>query len=110
MQHNLNFLFDNKDAPSYTNLPAGIIQLLEKKEGLFRKNMMGKRVNYSARTVISPDPLIQTNEIGIPLYFAMNLTYAEPVTERNFKILSEAVIRGAHQHPGDYIDRSNVSN
>jgi hypothetical protein len=45
-------------------------QLLEKKEGLFRKHMMGKRVNYAARSVISPDPYIETNEIGV-----MNTNY-----------------------------------
>lgn len=41
-------------------------QLIEKKEGLFRKHMMGKRVNYAARSVISPDPYINTDQIGIP--------------------------------------------
>ena len=45
--------------------PMGVRQILEKKEGLFRKHMMGKRVNYAARSVISPDPNIATNEIGI---------------------------------------------
>lgn len=48
----------------------GIKQKLEKKEGLFRKNMMGKRVNFAARSVISPDPNIETNEIGVPPVFA----------------------------------------
>lgn len=56
----------------------GIAQLLEKKKGLFRQNMMGKRVNFGARTVISPDPYLETNQIGIPLYFAQTLTYPEP--------------------------------
>ena len=42
-------------------------QILEKKEGLFRKNMMGKRVDYAARSVISPDPYINMDEIGIPM-------------------------------------------
>lgn len=42
-------------------------QILEKKEGLFRKHMMGKRVDYAARSVICPDMYIGTNEIGIPL-------------------------------------------
>ncbi len=45
--------------------PPGVRQLLEKKEGLFRKHMMGKRVNFAARSVISPDPYIETNEIGV---------------------------------------------
>jgi hypothetical protein len=48
----------------------GVRQQLEKKEGLFRKNMMGKRVNYAARSVISPDPYIGAGEIGVPPYFA----------------------------------------
>ena len=48
--------------------------------------MMGKRVNYAARTVISPDPLLRTNEIGIPEYFAKTLTYPEPVTTLNYKV------------------------
>lgn len=43
------------------------LQILEKKEGLFRKNMMGKRVDYAARSVISPDPYINMDEIGIPM-------------------------------------------
>ena len=42
-------------------------QIFEKKEGLFRKNMMGKRVNYAARSVISPDPYINMDEIGVPM-------------------------------------------
>ena len=43
------------------------LQILEKKEGLFRMNMMGKRVDYAARSVISPDPYINMDEIGIPM-------------------------------------------
>lgn len=42
-------------------------QILEKKDGLFRKHMMGKRVDYAARSVICPDMYIGTNEIGIPM-------------------------------------------
>ncbi|KKA26087.1 hypothetical protein TD95_004021 [Thielaviopsis punctulata] len=78
----------------------GIKQKLEKKEGLFRMNMMGKRVNYAARSVISPDPNIETNEIGVPLVFATRLTYPEPVTSHNFRELQQAVINGASQWPG----------
>ena len=37
--------------------------------------MMGKRVNHSGRRVISPDPLIDTGEIGIPLYIASKLHF-----------------------------------
>jgi hypothetical protein len=54
-------------SPDGAGAAAGIKQLLEKKEGLFRKHMMGKRVNFAARSVISPDPFLQTNEIGVRL-------------------------------------------
>jgi DNA-directed RNA polymerase beta' subunit len=78
----------------------GIKQVLEKKEGLFRKNMMGKRVNFAARSVISPDPNIETNEIGVPPVFAVKLTYPEPVTNHNFYDLKEAVLNGPDKWPG----------
>ncbi|RAR03083.1 dna-directed rna polymerase i subunit rpa1 [Stemphylium lycopersici] len=78
----------------------GIKQGLEKKEGLFRKNMMGKRVNFAARSVISPDPNIETNEIGVPPVFAIKLTYPEPVTNHNFYDLKEAVLNGPDKWPG----------
>ncbi|KAH0537716.1 hypothetical protein FGG08_005523 [Glutinoglossum americanum] len=78
----------------------GIKQKLEKKEGLFRKNMMGKRVNFAARSVISPDPNIETNEIGVPPVFAKKLTYPEPVTNHNFYDLKEAVLNGVGRWPG----------
>ncbi|KAI1915489.1 hypothetical protein LOZ61_001683 [Ophidiomyces ophidiicola] len=78
----------------------GIKQRLEKKDGLFRKNMMGKRVNFAARSVISPDPNIETNEIGIPLVFAKKLTYPEPVTDGNHEVLQQAVRNGPDIYPG----------
>jgi DNA-directed RNA polymerase I subunit RPA1 len=52
---------------------------MERKEGAIRQKMMGKRVNFVARTVVAPDNTIQTNEIGIPLEFAMKLTIPEYV-------------------------------
>ena len=78
----------------------GIKQKLEKKEGLFRKHMMGKRVNFAARSVISPDPNIETNEIGVPPVFAKKLTFPEPVTNHNFYELKEAVLNGVDKWPG----------
>ncbi|CAI2202082.1 19019_t:CDS:2, partial [Funneliformis geosporum] len=75
---------------------AGIKQILEKKEGLFRKHLMGKRVNYAARSVISPDPYVDTDEIGVPLRFAKKLNYPEPVTRE----MSNAVINGPDIWPG----------
>lgn len=61
---------------------------------------MGKRVNFACRSVISPDPYIGTNEIGLPFYFAKTLTYPTPVTERNVEEMRELVTRGPHNYPG----------
>lgn len=80
--------------------PAGIRQILERKEGLFRRHMMGKRVNFCCRSVISPDPYIGTNEIGIPVHFAKNLHYPTPVNNWNVKYLRTLVERGPFQYPG----------
>ncbi|KAJ1551580.1 hypothetical protein HK096_007854, partial [Nowakowskiella sp. JEL0078] len=102
LQQEVNYLIDSSKAPKVgrADPPSGIKQILEKKEGLFRKHMMGKRVNYAARTVISPDPNIETSEIGIPPVFAKKLTYPEPVTDHNYSILREAVINGPTKWPG----------
>ena len=104
IQDAVNALIDQDRNPIKGNAgkqnEAGIKQNLEKKEGLFRKNMMGKRVNFAARSVISPDPNIETNEIGVPPVFAMKLTYPEPVTNHNFYDLKEAVLNGVSKWPG----------
>lgn len=104
LQHNVNSLIDSNRNPTKVGqnreLPPGIKQVLEKKEGLFRKHMMGKRVNYAARSVISPDPNIETSEIGVPPVFARKLTYPEPVTAHNYSTMRQAVINGALNHPG----------
>jgi DNA-directed RNA polymerase I subunit RPA1 len=47
--------------------------------------MMGKRVNFAARSVISPDPYLDTNEVGVPLFVAKRLTFPEGVNEYNFE-------------------------
>ncbi|SPP75301.1 DNA-directed RNA polymerase I subunit RPA1 [Drosophila guanche] len=86
----------------------GLKQVLEKKEGLIRKHMMGKRVNYAARTVITPDPNIDVDEIGIPDIFARKLSYPIPVTEWNVTDLRKMVMNGPDVHPGaNYIQDSN---
>ena len=72
----------------------GIRQQLEKKQGLFRMNMMGKRVNYAARSVIMPDPYLRTDEIGIPPVFATKLTFPEHVTAHNVELMRKLVGRG----------------
>lgn len=78
----------------------GLKQILEKKTGLIRMHMMGKRVNFAARSVITPDPNVDIDEIGIPDVFAMKLTYPVPVTEWNVDELRKMVINGPNKHPG----------
>ncbi len=70
------------------------------KEGRFRKHLAGKRVDFSARTVISPDPYIAVDEVGVPKKMAMNLTVPERVTERNFKWLKKLIKNGSSKYPG----------
>lgn len=75
-------------------------QRLKGKEGRFRGNLSGKRVDYSARTVISPDPYISVNEVGVPVDVATKLTVPERVTEWNLEELRKCVINGPNNHPG----------
>jgi DNA-directed RNA polymerase I subunit RPA1 len=102
LQNAVNCFMDSAKNPNVLAKQdvAGIRQILERKEGLFRRNMMGKRVNFCCRSVISPDPYIGTNEVGIPLHFAKNLHYPTPVNTFNAKFLRKLVINGAHQYPG----------
>lgn len=57
-------------------------------------------MNFACRSVISPDPYIGTNEIGLPLYFAKTLTYPTPVTTLNVEEMRKLVVRGAKEYPG----------
>lgn len=70
------------------------------KTGRVRGSLMGKRVDFSARTVITGDPNIGVDEIGIPKEIAMTLTVPEIVTPYNKEILQGAVYRGPKNHPG----------
>ncbi len=70
------------------------------KEGRLRRNLEGKRVNFSARTVISPDNYIDIDEVGVPYEVAMECTVPEEVTEWNLEELKELVRRGPNQYPG----------
>ncbi|CAF2048280.1 DNA-directed RNA polymerase I subunit 1 [Brassica napus] len=101
LQETVNVLFDSKTATVKSQREGtGICQLLEKKEGLFRQKMMGKRVNHACRSVISPDPFIAVNDIGIPPCFALKLSYPERVTPWNVEKLRQAIINGPDVHPG----------
>ncbi len=83
-----------------------ITQRLKGKEGRFRSNLSGKRVDFSARTVISPDPLLSINEVGVPRDIAEILTVPERVTEWNIEEMKELVMKGPRSFPGaNYIIR-----
>ncbi len=79
-----------------------IAQRLKGKEGRFRNNLSGKRVNFSARTVVGPDPNISINEVGVPYFIAMELTVPEEVNERNIDHLKELILNGPKTYPGSH--------
>ncbi|RLG72781.1 MAG: DNA-directed RNA polymerase subunit A' [Methanobacteriota archaeon] len=112
LQYHVTTYFDN----SVSGVPPAkhrsgrplrtLAQRLSGKEGRFRTNLSGKRVNFSARTVISPDPWISINEVGVPEAVARELTVPERVTERNLEEMKELILRGPNKHPGaNYIIR-----
>lgn len=71
-----------------------LVQRLKGKEGRFRSNLSGKRVNFSARTVISPDPMLSINEVGIPWFAARELTIPIRVTNFNLNVVKDFILRG----------------
>ncbi len=82
-----------------------LIQRLSKKEGRFRGNLSGKRVNFSARTVISPDARISINEVGIPLEIAKELTVSVKVNKNNIEELRKLILNGENYPGANYIYR-----
>jgi len=81
-------------------------QRLKGKEGRFRGSLSGKRVNFSARTVISPDPTLSLNEVGVPDRVAKEMTQTMNVTERNLEEARRYVSNGPEAHPGaNYVKR-----
>jgi DNA-directed RNA polymerase subunit A' len=112
LQYHVTTFFDN----SVPQLPPArhrsgqplktITERLKSKEGRIRHNLAGKRTNFSARTVISPDPNLQLNEVGVPIEVAMIMTVPERVTEWNLEYLKTFVRNGSHIYPGaNYISR-----
>ena len=110
LQYHITTFFDNSKA----KIPPArhrsgqplktITERIKGKEGRIRKNLAGKRVNYSSRTVISPDPNLKLNEVGIPLDVANVLTVAEKVTTINIDRMKGLIM--AEGYPGaNYIIR-----
>ena len=106
LQHNVAAFMDNeiRGMPQVTQRSGRplktITQRLKGKEGRIRGNLMGKRVDFSARTVITADPNLGIHQVGVPRSVAMNLTVPVKVTAFNMAELSKLVANGPTQHPG----------
>ncbi len=110
LQYHVTTFFDN----TITRIPPArhrsvqplktITERIKGKEGRIRHNLAGKRVNYSARSVISPEPFIKINEIGVPLEIAKIITVAEKVNSLNIESLKKLV--ASDKYPGaNYVIR-----
>ncbi|MDH5440334.1 MAG: DNA-directed RNA polymerase subunit A' [Candidatus Bathyarchaeota archaeon] len=77
-----------------------ISQRLKGKEGRFRSNLSGKRVDFSARTVITPDPNLDISDVGVPMDIAMRISMPEKVTEWNIDEMRQLVSNGQDRYPG----------
>ncbi len=73
---------------------------LKGKQGRFRQNLSGKRSNYTARTVISPDPNLRPDVVIVPEFMCKTLTIRETVTEHSMNFLRECVLRGSNKRGG----------
>jgi DNA-directed RNA polymerase subunit A' len=112
LQYHVTTFFDN----SIAKIPPArhrsgqplktITERIKGKEGRIRKNLAGKRVNFSARTVISPDPNLKINEVGVPFEIAKILTVSERVTIKNTERLKKLIL--SKEYPGaNYIIRQD---
>ena len=79
-----------------------LVQRLKGKQGRFRQNLLGKRVNFSGRSVISPDPNLRIDQVGIPMDVARILTFPEKVTRHNISRLRELVKNGSKLGLGEH--------
>ena len=112
LQYHVTTYFDNEasgvpPARHRSGRPLKTLaQRLKGKEGRFRSNLSGKRVNFSARTVISPDPNISINEVGVPEMIATEVTVPVFVTEWNIEEMKRFIMNGPNVHPGaNYVIR-----
>ncbi|KAF8629635.1 hypothetical protein AX15_003368 [Amanita polypyramis BW_CC] len=106
-------MYVNSELPGVPSQPGqkpirGFVQRLKGKQGRFRGNLSGKRVDFSGRTVISPDPNLRIDEVAVPERVAKILTYPERVTPHNVEFLRHAVRNGPDIHPGaNYVARGD---
>ncbi|KAI1179141.1 DNA-directed RNA polymerase III subunit RPC1 [Nemania sp. FL0916] len=98
-------VYVNSDVPGLrdngvTKTMRGFCQRLKGKQGRFRGNLSGKRVDFSGRTVISPDPNLAINQVAVPMLVAKNLTYPERAHRDNITKLRQCIINGPAVWPG----------
>jgi DNA-directed RNA polymerase subunit A' len=106
LQYHVATYFDNEltGVPPARHRSGRILktlsQRLKTKEGRFRGNLAGKRVNFCSRTVISPDPMINIDEVGVPEVVAKELTIPVRVNEGNIEKIKSFVLNGPNKWPG----------
>ncbi|OVE74539.1 DNA-directed RNA polymerase subunit A' [archaeon D22] len=112
LQYHITTFFDNAvpqlpPARHRSGQPLKTIsERVKSKEGRIRHNLAGKRTNFSARTVISPDSMLDINEVGVPREVAMKLTVPEKATPWNMEYLKKFVQNGPKSYPGsNYVVR-----
>ena len=86
--------------PGFGKPIRGFCQRLKGKQGRFRGNLSGKRVDFSGRTVISPDPNLSIEQVAVPILVAKNLTYPERVNRQNLDKLRRCILNGPTVWPG----------
>ncbi|CAK7208262.1 DNA-directed RNA polymerase III subunit C1 (rpo31) [Sporothrix bragantina] len=86
--------------PGFGKTIRGFCQRLKGKQGRFRGNLSGKRVDFSGRTVISPDPNLGIDEVAVPILVAKNLTYPELANHVNIEKLRRLIRNGPTEWPG----------
>lgn len=114
LQYHVTTFFDNEvsgvpPARHRSGRPLKTLtQRLKGKEGRFRGSLSGKRVNFSARTVVSPEPNLSINEVGVPYEIAHQMTIPERINSRNIELMRMYVLRGSDVHPGaNYVIRND---
>jgi DNA-directed RNA polymerase II subunit RPB1 len=107
LQYHIGTYYNNEDI----NLPTSqqktggrptksIAERISGKTGRIRQNLNGKRVEGSGRAVITSDPSIGIDEVGIPLKIAMSIPFPEVVTPENYENLNKLVKNGRDKYPG----------
>ena len=97
---NGDLIGNTQQAKQQSKQLRGLNQRLKGKTGRFRGNLSGKRVDFSGRTVISPDPNLAIDQVAVPRHVCMILTYPERCTRHNRKRLQQYVRNGQKIHPG----------